>query len=267
MLTGLARIAYQARHMIHANSPTLLTAVGVGGTAATAVLTAKATFKAAGIIADKSVIVHEDRTGDDAVEVLHLSKLEKVRLVWPNYIPPVLAGGLTITAIVTANRISSTRIAALVVASGVSERALQEYKDKIVEKLGDKQSTALRDEIAQDRVDKDPPRNTELMIMSDGDVLVKDSITGRYFTSTVEKIRRAENNTNAEMLNFDCASLSFFYDQLDLPPTDISDVMGWNLANKMDITFSSALTPDKKPCLVIEYIRMPSVDYDRMQRG
>lgn len=285
MLSNIAQLAYRAKFLLNANSPTLLTAVGVGGTVATAVLTGKATFKAAEVIQQKELAIVSRSIGriisvgmtdeglkatgtlDESLVETPISKLEKIRLVWPYYIPPFVAGSITVTSIIAANKISSGRIAALAVASGLSERALQEYKDKIVEKLGDKQSTALNDEIAQDKVTKNPPTGTETLIMGTGDVLCQDSISGRYFHSTVEQIRHAENNANAEMIHFDCVSLTYFYDELGLSPTAFSDMMGWNLGNKLDLTFSAVKTDDNRPCLVINYTKMPSVDYDRFQRG
>ena len=72
---------------------------------------------------------------------LGLFEDEKSSAVWRLYLPPVAVGPTTVTSIVMANRISSSKIIALTMASGISERAFQEYKDKIIEKLGDRQST------------------------------------------------------------------------------------------------------------------------------
>ena len=104
------------------------------GTIATAVLTGRATFKAADLIEQETKIINT--AVDEEQDPVYLTKTEKTKLVWSLYLPPVATGVLTITSIIFANKISSKKIAGLTVAAGVSERALQEYKDKVVEKLG-----------------------------------------------------------------------------------------------------------------------------------
>ena len=191
-----------------------------------------------------------------------LSKTEKFKLVWIHYIPPAALGVTTVASIVMASRISSKQIAGLVVASGVSERALQEYKTKVVEKLGDKQEIALRDEIAQDRVDI-TPASSQVIIAGSGDVLCFEPLTGRYFNSTIESIKQAENKVNYDIIHYDYASLSTFFEEIGLRPTDYSDTVGWNVGNRLEVRFSTAMAEDKRPCLVIGFLTHPIVDYDK----
>src|SRR3954463_11681376 len=91
----------KAAVLLSENATTLLTAGGVVGTVATAVLTRRATCKAVEIIQDES---YENIEGTDKLKVIFLSKTERVKLVWPLYIPPVLTGGLTVGSIIMANR-------------------------------------------------------------------------------------------------------------------------------------------------------------------
>ena len=49
MLSGLAPHVSKLKYLLNDNSTTLLSVVGVGGSIATALLTARATFKAAGL--------------------------------------------------------------------------------------------------------------------------------------------------------------------------------------------------------------------------
>ena len=172
-------------------------------------------------------------------------------------------GAATITSIVMANRISSKKIAALAVASTISERALQEYKTKVVEKLGERQETAIRDEIAQDNV-RNNPASSQVIIAGSGDVLCFEPLTGRYFNSTIETIKKAENKVNYDIIHYDSSSLSTFFDEIGLPPTDYSDMVGWNVSNRMEVSFSTTMSEDNRPCLVIGFTRMPSMDYDKV---
>lgn len=259
--TTALQVVNRAKFLLNDNSVVILTGAAVVGTAATAVLTGRATFKAAEIIQKEKEDLQleiEFPTEED----VYISKTEKFKLVWPQYVPPVAMGVATIACIVTANRITSKKIAALVVASGVSERALSEYKAKVLEKLGERQETAIRDEIAQDRVTNNPP-SQQVIIAGSGDVLCFEPLTGRYFTSTVEDIKRAENKVNFEILHYDSCSLSHFFEEIGLPPTTYSDLVGWNVSIRPEVTFSTTMSEDKRPCLVLSFNHMPTMEYDK----
>lgn len=274
MLSGLLKHTPKLKYLLKDNSSTILTGVGVGGTVITAYLTGKATFRAAEIIVRENnalELAAKNATLDsEDLEVLRklggdtkLTKFDQVKLVWPHYIPPAVVGVITITSIVTAHRISSKKIAALVVASGISDRALAEYKEKVIEKFGEKKETDIRDEIAQEQVLRTPANSSQIILTGTGDVLCFDTLTGRYFPSTVEDIKRAENRINYEIIHFNYASLSMFYEEIGLPPTDYTDSVGWNLNSNMEVVFSSTLSPDGRPCLAISFARNPMPEYDK----
>lgn len=247
------------------NPTTVLTGLGVTGVVTTAYLTGLASFKSARLIdeMDKLHAEHRKANGPDD-ENSPLTSKEKFMLVWPHYVGPVAVGATTITAIVMSNHTASKKIAALTVASGISERAFQEYKAKVVEKIGAAKETAVRDEVAQDRVVNNPP-GKDVLVIADGDVLCFDMYTGRYFQSTVEKVRQAENRMNYLILNHVYASLSQFYDLIDIPPTQYSDEVGWNgLSDRFEIKFSAVMSPDQRPCIAIEFARPPLPEYTNL---
>jgi hypothetical protein len=259
MINMLADKVRYVKILANENSRTILTGVGVAGTVTTAYLTGTASFKAARII-DRAT---EESLDNDNVAVLHeLTPLSKVKMTWRLYIPPVLMGAATVTAIVAANRIASKKIAALAIAGGLSDRALQEYKAKVVERLGENKARNMQDEIAQDRVTNDVA-NREVIAVGTGEVLCYDMNTGRYFTSTVEDIKRAENKINWELIHFGSASLSEFFDQIGLPATTYSDNVGWNMNHQMEVVFSTTMTPDSRPCIAIDFKNPPIADYHR----
>lgn len=259
MINVLADKARYVKILANENSRTILTGVGVAGTITTAYLSGTASFKAARII-DQAT---EEAIDNDNVAVLHeLTPLSKARLVWRFYIPPTLMAAATVTAIVAANRIASKKIAALAIAGGLSDRALQEYKAKVVERLGENKARNMQDEIAQDRV-SNHVGNREVIAVGTGEVLCYDMNTGRYFNSTAEDIKRAENKINYELIHFGSASLSEFYDEIGLPPTTYSDSVGWNMNHHMEVEISTTITPDSRPCLAINFKNPPIHDYNR----
>jgi hypothetical protein len=265
VLTGLAQTIHKAKFLVNDNSTTILTGMGVAGTVTTAYLTGRATFKAARLIQEEELKreIRKNTENADNSEGIKLSKVQKVKLVWHLYIYPVGACATTVACIIVANKIASKKIAALTVASGISERALQEYKAKVEEKFTQRQATNVRDEIAQDRVNKHP-LSREVILAGTGEVLCFDMYSGRYFQSSVEEIKRAENKVNYNLNNFMHASLSEFYEEVGLPPTTFSDQVGWNANNRVEVVLSGVLSPDNRPCMAVDFASPPITDYSNL---
>lgn len=247
-----------AERLIINNSPVILTAIGVAGTLTTAYLTGKATFEAA------EEIFYAERGSIGNTKHRSLTSKQKIELVWKFYIPPTGTAVLTVASIICANRISGRRAAALAAAYSISERAFDEYKTKVIEKMGEKKEQAVRDEIAQDRVNRHPVSTSEVIIIGNSDVLCYDIYTGRYFTSSVEKIRSAQNTINERLLHDHYASLTDFYDIIGLPATKVSDEVGWNLDFMLKVdTNTTTISDDGRPCLVMDFDVSPSRQFFR----
>lgn len=275
LFSSLAPHANKLKYLADENAPALLTALGVSGTVVTAVLTGRATFKAAEIIEKGnfnklSELVHDDSNvredGSDlsaeALSADHLSTEEKVKLVWKCYIPPAVSCVITITSIIMAHRVSSGRLAAVLASSAVTERAFSEYKEKIQQKFGERKATEVRDEIAQDRVTNNPVENSQVIMTGTGDVLCYDNLTGRYFTSSMEKLRGSENNINHQLLHSSHASLTEFFELVGLAPTTFTDSVGWCMDIPLKVEFSTCLSTDGRPCIAIDFNPMPKTGYE-----
>lgn len=251
------------------NATTLLTAGGVVGTIATAVLTGRASVKAYQVLEENKAKKRAEflvNVPDDVEEIeMHrsvdeLSKLETFVLVAPHFIAPVLLGSGTVAAIIMANRMSAQKMAALAAAYGMSQKHFEEYKQKISEKLTGPKQQQIDEELAQEAVNRKPP--SDKMVVVEGEVLCYDKPGGRYFTSSMEQIRQAVNATNAEIFNHGFALLSFFYTELGLSETTWSEEVGFNAENILELTYSTVFAPGNKPCLVFDFARLPKADYD-----
>ena len=240
--------------MVVDNSPALMTAVGVVGTLTTAYLTGRASFKAA-----KAINIEEGWHQTQGEDIL--TSREKMKLVWKLYIPAMATTALTVTAIVFANRVGSRRAAAVAVAYSITEKAFDEYKDKIKEKLGPGKEQAVRDEIAQDRITRNPVDSREVLITGTNEVLCFEMYSGRYFQSDMETLRKAENTVNRQIIGDGSASLTDFYYQVGLPSTKSSDEVGWNLDHMLELKFSATLTPENKPCIAVDFRVTPIRHY------
>lgn len=244
--------------LVTKNAPVILTGVGVAGTVATAVLTGRATYQAV-----QAVLENENREGEDReMPQSGLNKTEIVKLTWHYYIPPVAIGVGTIGAIIMSHRIDAKRAAALAAAYGLAQREFQDYKDKVTEKLGSKQDEKVRDAVAQDRVDKNPMDDRQIIIVGNSEVTCYDQFTGRYFPCTAERIKQAENALNYEINQRLYASLRFFYDEIGLEPTDAADILGWRNGDNPTVKLSATLDKNSKPVLVMSFDMMPYPEYN-----
>ncbi len=252
---SMQQYAKRAEKLIVDNSPAILTAIGVTGAITTAYLAGKASFKAAEILRNESYR-REDRHLEDP------DTKEKFKLIWKLYIPAAGVGVLTITAVICANRVGMRRAAAMAAAYSVSERAFSEYKEKVIQKIGENKERAVRDEVAQDQVNRSPDIANAVLLIGDVEALFLDSLTGRPFKSTIETIRRIENDANHEILNSfgGCYTLSELYTELGIPTTDYSSEVGWNLDNMLDLSITATIF-EGKPVGVMSYGTWPIREY------
>jgi hypothetical protein len=237
---NVTSLIQKTEKILRDNSSSILIAVGVSGTITTAYLAAKASYKLA-----EEVLAHDD---EYATGYNYTTKV-KIKTYWKLYIPTAISGVLTIGCIVGGARLGTKKTAAAYSLLAVSETAFSEYKEKVVEQIGVKKEQSLRDELAQDRVDKTPA----VLIVGSGNVLCFESHTGRYFNSDIETLRKAENTINAKMIREHDASLSDFYYLVGLPYTSYSSSTGWNVDKTMELRFSTVMSEDGRPCISFEY--------------
>lgn len=249
-------IADKLVHLVEDNSTTILTGIGVAGTVTTAILAGRAGMRAA-------YILDEQERRVDKEDLEEPNQFERFKLVAPQFIPAAGCAVVTIAAVVYANRLSAKETAAMAAMYTMSDKTFQEYKTKVQEKLGQNKEQAIRDEVAQDRINRNPPNNSTVIITGGGDVLCYDVVTDRYFNSTVENIKRAENTVNGEIANHDAVPLSRFYDAIGLRPTPYTEEVGWNIDNRCEVQFSTVLSPDQRPCVSIDFARYPKADFDK----
>lgn len=239
---------------VNKKSPEILIGLGIAGMITTTVLAVKATPKALKLMEDAECDKGESLTAP-----------EKIKATWKCYIPAAVTGAVSIACLIGSNSVNAKRNAALATAYQLSTSALNEYKEKVVEEIGEEKEKIIREKIAQDKVDKAPSSKKEVIITGGGDVLCYDGVSGRYFKSDIETIKKAVNNINRSMTYDMYVSLSEFYDELGLSHTDISDNLGWNLDDGLlDIDFDSTIADDGNPCITLTYNISPRYDFSKL---
>lgn len=249
------------------HSPEILTGLGIGGLVTTTILAVRATPKALELIdketTERKYIELEDADDISHVDYIALTKLEIVKLTWKLYIPAAITGITSITCLIGATSVNAKRNAALATAYKLSEAAFIEYKDKVVETIGDKKEKVIREKVAEDRIKKNPPVQNSIIMTGKGTTLFLEPVSGRYFQSDIEKIKRIENSINKRMLHdiSGYMSLNDFYDELGLEHTSIGYDLGWNAYNLLEIDYIPQLTDEDQPCVYLEYTNAPKYGY------
>jgi hypothetical protein len=235
---------------IDANSPAILTGLGVAGVLSTVALAIKGTSIAALVIYEEEALRSKEETLTDK----ELTPKEKVELVWKLYIPTAASSVFTIAAIIGSNHISTRRNAALLSLYSIADQALKEYQDKVVETIGQKKEEKIRDEIAKDKLDNNPVEGRTVILTGKGNCLFYDTLSGRYFRSDLETVRRVQNDFNELLFNDMFLPLNDLYDMLGLEDTEMGRSSGWDVQNgKLDIQFSAKIATDGEPCIVLSY--------------
>lgn len=246
---------------LHKRSPEILTGVGIAGMITTTVLAVRATPKALILIEEEKRRKKAEAKKDD-VKLEKLKPVEFVRIAWRCYIPATITGTLSVACLIGASSVNIRRNAALAAAYSLSESALKEYQEKVIEVIGEKKEREIRDAIAKDRLNRDPVVNKEVIITGRGETLCYDTITSRYFKCDIEKLRRVENELNKRLISEMYISLNEFYYEIGLRATELGDDLGWNIGDGLiNLIFSSQLAEDETPCLVIGYQVAPRYDF------
>lgn len=252
MKKEIAKSFLSLKTAIKKHSPEILTGIGIAGMITTTVMAVRATPKA--------LILIEERKEEIGAE--KLEAMDMVKTTWACYIPAAITGTLSVACLIGASSVNARRNAALATAYTLSESALKDYQGKVIEMFGEKKNEAVKDAVAKDKVEKNPVVTREVIITEKGNTLCYDSISGRYFKSDIEKIKKAECELNRQMLDDMYVSLNDFYYEIGLDSVKLGDELGWNVdSGYIDLSFSSQLASDGTPCLVIDYSVAPRYDY------
>ena len=71
--------------------------------------------------------------------------------------------------------------------------------------------------------------NSQVIVTEKGNTLCRDSISGRYFKSDIDKIKKVVNELNRQLIHQNYISLNEFYYELGLDSTKNGSYLGWNM--------------------------------------
>ena len=202
------------------NSPIILTTVAVVGVAVTAYLAAKAVPKAVAAIddekanreadADKRASKESEVLSKDYNEVYDIvyqpiTNKDKIRIGAKYFIPAAVAGAVTVACVIGSERINFVRQAAMTASYEAVRVAYDNYRDHVREELGNSKADAIDHKIHEEKtreiLEKSPITDAEYakLDVAAGAALFCDSVTGRRFVSTFEKVYHAVDTLNERL--------------------------------------------------------------------
>ena len=241
---------------IHKHAPEIMTGIGVAGMVSTTIFAVKATPKALELIEEKKL--------DEEKE--ELTKLEVVQATWKCYIPAAVTGTMSILCIVGGSTLNAKRNAALATAYALSETTFKEYKDKVVETIGEKKEEEVRSAIAEDHIQAVPATSNGIIETGHGKTLWFDPKCGRYFRCDIEFVRKALNAISRSVLLNGSASLNDIYDYIGLDESEYGSMCGWNVQHGLPeeafLSKVAVIDDIEEPCMVLAFRVDPSYNYD-----
>lgn len=253
-----------SKRWITKNAPHILMAMGTGGSITAVIFAAKATPAAAQAKKDAEFekcvngdpdgkMRGEEYIGIFKKDMEKLTAWETVKACGKYYIPAVGMEVFSLLCFWGAHGIDVRRQAVLAGLYSTAEQALIEYQKKVVEMIGKEPEREIRNAIAQDHVDRNPPPT--LMIEPDTDVWVYYS--GYKFRSNYYKLKDIQNDANHELIANLYLSESdllwmFDPDHRYVVPSQTSRNVGWSVDRLMQFDILPCATPDHQPAFEVE---------------
>lgn len=239
------------------HSTEILVGCGIAGFVSTVVLVAKE----APIAEAKLDELHADLAERD--EELSKTQIifEEIKTVAPVYAPAIVTGAVSIGCVLGSYKIATGKTAAMATAYEITQAKYLDYQEKVKEEIGENKEKQIRDKVAQDAVNANPPGPSVLNgVLGDGLQWFYDPRTNQYFRSSVDDIRKAEKEVQ-HMLDSgysDFMSVNEFLYEIGARDLNISIPEGddwgfWSDRNGIDISFSSTVAPGPISALVLSY--------------
>lgn len=194
------------------------------------------------------------------IESSNFSKKDKTKIIAKELALPIILEIVSAGAIIAGFKSEHKGSVAFATACAVSESMLTDYKNKVVETIGEKKEKEIRESIAQDNIDKLDIPKTAIIPTGNGTSIVYDKRTGVVFYSNEDAIKDAVFAINEKMLDDTYANINDFYRELNVPETINNDTFGWNInRGKLKVDFYHPFGWGA-PAIMIDYEAYPGYD-------
>lgn len=230
--------------------PDILIGVGITGFIISIGLGIKATQKSDKMIAEKEI--EKNRP---------LTKEEKFKTTWKNYIPTVISAAAGTTAIVCASKEYNKRNAAIAALCTIAETTLADYKEVVQAEIGEEKHNDILDKVEERKIQR--IEHLDVHQKRDGYSDVRefyDLFAGRIITTSMNDIHRTVNELNRILSTGDSGvSLNDFYMELGVDTVSFGDDVGWNLLRDTDMI--EVFVGREEDCINKNGIVYPTFDF------
>lgn len=244
-ITTFAKTAVQ---WAKANPQIWIASVGVASSVMTAVTSAKAHVEATA----------REREYDEPSKNI----VEYVKRHWKTYAPAAISLGISVASIISLHSVGMAKYKALSAAYGLAQVDLSELR-KAAQKANLIAPPAKKKDRESVRKDAEVANEGQAVVFMDETIVFQDSLSGRLFRSTPEKVRKACNEISQDTLNYGPVSLNDFYSYIDLDQVSFGDELGWTHG----VVIEPVFTPknlDGKPVLSVSFNPAPQTDWFRL---
>lgn len=192
---------------------------------------------------------------------------ETIKTCYKYYIPTAGVIAASATGLVAIAVKKNEEISKLALASIAAEKAITDYKDKVVEVIGEKKAKEIDTRVAEEKVAAKP---IPAAITTDGSqTVIFDEWSGRYVNATIDQVRNGFANAYVDMMRNGpdedyYITVNDVYSRIDIPLTPAGEDSGWNasdgiLAETFMPKFSSVLKDEKTAVVSFDFGVRPRV--------
>lgn len=196
------------------------------------------------------------------------TKKEKFLAALKHYALPGAGLILSLGGIIAVHVSKNKQISNLAIGLAASEKLYSDYKDKVVEFIGEKKENQVQDELAKDKVENsDIPKDIPKTFVLDQTqrCLCFDMYTGIYFESNKQLIENGVNRANSDLIEAGYLSLDDFYYNIGLnTKASVGMDHGWSYERDglIKVEFTSILKDGEIPVLAIRFAKRPHESFD-----
>ena len=239
------------------NAPKILTGISIASSIAAVGFTIKGTILAVEIEKQRKAKIESG----ELPQPEH-PKLEVVKSVWKCYIPAITFLSVSCGTALYGTSISTARTAMATAACKASEMAFDEYKAKVIERIGEDKEKEIRQEIVKDQVDQRP--NDQMPIMAPFEkYLCQEKYTGAVFYSNLYAIKDAFLEMNYSLLHgHDELSLAEYLNYFEIDSKE--EMIGWNISmtGLLDLSYHSEHDAYGRPMIIFGPTQRPYENYN-----
>lgn len=256
VINKLTRTFHKATFQLKKHSPEILVVTGVIGTVASTVMACKATTKVSTIMEDTKDtvdLIHEgvengeikghEYTAEDGKKDLAITYVQTGLKLVKLYAPAVILGTASLGCMVASHNIMRKRNVALAAAYATVDKGFKEYRNRVIDRFGEKLDKELRYNLKAEKVEKvvtDPETGKEKKVKETVEVIDPNSISdfARFFDDGCRGwdkdaehnlffLKQQQSWANERLKKRGYLFLNEVYESLGIQPTRLGAVSGW----------------------------------------